>query len=50
MPKPSNDTRNVCSSCKKEIKMNGMKCPLTKEKFHAKCMGKHLQKCKAPQN
>lgn len=48
MPKSRLDNRNVCNACKKEIHNDGMKCPVTKEKFHAKCMAKHLLKCKAP--
>lgn len=43
-----NKTKNICNLCKKEIAKDGMKCPLTKEKFHTKCIAKHLQKCKAP--
>ena len=40
--------KHVCNVCKKPIVRDGMKCPSTKEKFHKKCIAKHLKTCKAP--
>jgi hypothetical protein len=42
------EAKYECSVCKKGIVEDGMKCPATKEKFHKKCIAKHLKNCKAP--
>ena len=40
----------VCAVCRKAINDGGMKCPVTRENFHNKCIAKHIKdkKCKAP--